>query len=256
MNRINFHVEKSVLPSADRLMPVSRSLSNYLQSQYGISQESILLLENGVPIQQASVPPTMEEGQTIVLGMVGLFRPRKGLETALGATAILHAEGIPVRLLLVGDFVSHAYRSHIANAVESSGLIPHVQFAGFEGDVVKRFQPLDIFLLPSLFGEGLPMALLEAMSFARVIVASDIEGVTETLDHGNCGTLVKPGDPVALAHALRTLLAAPDLARRKAANAKERQINRYSTYQMVKSLFEEYDRVIGLQTTQPSSPCP
>ncbi|RYE50103.1 MAG: glycosyltransferase, partial [Sphingobacteriales bacterium] len=59
----------------------------------------------------------------------------------------------------------------------------------------------DIFVLPSLW-EGLPIALLEAMSMGKAIIASDVDGSNEVVKDGYNGKLVKPGDKIGLADAI------------------------------------------------------
>lgn len=79
--------------------------------------------------------------------------------------------------------------------------------AVFCGDVAYARDFLgaaDIFVMPSL-REGQPLALLEAMAMAKPIVASDIPGIRETAEAGKEAALVPPGDPAALAAALRGL---------------------------------------------------
>ena len=61
-------------------------------------------------------------------------------------------------------------------------------------------------VLPSLFGEGLPMVILEAMSAGIPVVATRVEGVPEAVRDGQEGLLVKPGDPDDLAQAITRLI--------------------------------------------------
>ena len=69
-------------------------------------------------------------------------------------------------------------------------------------------------VLPTTYGEGLPLALLEAAACGRPIVATDIPGCREVVHHGETGFLVLPHDVAALAEALTVL--ASDAARRQA----------------------------------------
>jgi colanic acid/amylovoran biosynthesis glycosyltransferase len=75
-----------------------------------------------------------------------------------------------------------------------------------------------LFVLPSIIAsdgqmEGIPVALMEAMSSGRAVVSTSISGIPELVENGVNGLLVPPGDPEALASAMRTLLENRERAR-------------------------------------------
>jgi glycosyltransferase involved in cell wall biosynthesis len=65
------------------------------------------------------------------------------------------------------------------------------------------------------------LALLEAMSCGRPVVASDVPGVREILAGGDCALLVPPAEPASMARAIERLLSDPAFARRIGANARD-----------------------------------
>jgi glycosyltransferase involved in cell wall biosynthesis len=65
---------------------------------------------------------------------------------------------------------------------------------------------MDLFVLPSLFGEGLPMVVLEAMAHGVPVVGTRVEGVPEAIRDGIEGVLANPGDAADLASAIRRFL--------------------------------------------------
>jgi glycosyltransferase involved in cell wall biosynthesis len=65
---------------------------------------------------------------------------------------------------------------------------------------------MDLFVLPSLFGEGLPMVVLEAMAAGVPIVGSRVEGVPEAIVHRETGLLVDPDSVSQLATAIETVI--------------------------------------------------
>ena len=75
-------------------------------------------------------------------------------------------------------------------------------------DPVALLPGLDVFVLPSLW-EGLPIALLEAMSVGLPAVGTRVSGIEEVIAEGETGTLVPPSDPVALGRALLDLVHSP-----------------------------------------------
>jgi glycosyltransferase involved in cell wall biosynthesis len=85
----------------------------------------------------------------------------------------------------------------------------------------------DVLVLPSIVDargdtEGLGVVLLEAMSYGVPVVASDIGGITDIVEHDTSGLLVPPGDPAALAQALERLARDPALASRLGSAGEQR----------------------------------
>ncbi len=198
-NGVNARVEALCARRALRLFAVSPSLQRELLSA-GFREDRIRLVPNGVP----SVKPTNDwqaPAPTWTLGMIALFRPRKGVEILLQAAAALRRQNLPVRLRLVGAFESAAYERSVKSLAHDLGLDPHVDWVGFASDVAAELSCMNLFVVPSLFGEGLPMVLLEAMAAGLPVVGARIEGVADVLGQG-AGVLVEPGDGEALASAL------------------------------------------------------
>ena len=81
-----------------------------------------------------------------------------------------------------------------------------IDWVGFTRDVEAQLAQMDLFVLPSLFGEGLPMVVLESMAAGVPVVATSVEGVPEAIRDGIDGLLVEPDDAGQLADAIRTLV--------------------------------------------------
>ncbi|KAF7962372.1 hypothetical protein AWV80_22645 [Cupriavidus sp. UYMU48A] len=107
-----------------------------------------------------------------MIGTVALFRQRKGLEVLLQALALLREKGQSVRLLAVGAFETTQYEKHIREVTAKLNLDDAITWAGFTLDVATEFKKMDVFVLPSLFGEGLPMVVIEAMALGLPVVAT------------------------------------------------------------------------------------
>ena len=103
---------------------------------------------------------------------------------------------------------------------------------------------MDLFVLPSLFGEGLPMVLLEAMSAGVPIVASRVEGVPEAVTDGREGLLVSPGDPRGLAQAIRRFISGEADWQAIAERARRRHAEQFSDSRMAAGVAEVYRHVL------------
>jgi glycosyltransferase involved in cell wall biosynthesis len=104
---------------------------------------------------------------------------------------------------------------------------------------------MDVFVLPSLFGEGLPMVILEAMALGRPVVASRVEGISQALRDGVDGRIVEPGCSQKLAQGLAELLQPNvDLAA-IGRQAQQRQRAHFSDRSMCRGTAGVYDQILG-----------
>jgi glycosyltransferase involved in cell wall biosynthesis len=171
-----------------------------------------------------------------VVGTVGRFEPRKGLDHLLAAAEVL-AEGRDGRapqLLLVGDGPLRARLEGRATASPA-----RVRFTGALADVRPALAAMDVFVLPSL-AEGMSNALLEAMAAARPVVVTAVGGTREVCDDGRTGMLVPPGDVRALARAIGRLLDEPGRAAALGAAARRTVEARFDARSMVARLERLY----------------
>jgi glycosyltransferase involved in cell wall biosynthesis len=91
--------------------------------------------------------------------------------------------------------------------------------------------------------EGLPLALLEALTLGRAVVATRVGGVPDVVDDGRTGLLVDPGDPVALAKAIERLLDDEALRRQLGNAGRELMAREHSVAAMVERTIALYDRL-------------
>jgi phosphatidyl-myo-inositol alpha-mannosyltransferase len=199
-NLRNSAIEKLSLRGASRLIAVSSSLERHLLDR-GVAAARIRQVPNGVPVA-ARRRRSFGPGDVLIVGVVALFRPRKGVEILLDAVARLRAAQVPVRLHAVGPFESAAYEESVKALTEALGLQHSVHWAGFRNDVAAEFAHMHVFALPSLFGEGLPMVVLEAMAAGLPVVGTRVEGIPQLIRDGRDGLIVEPGDSQSLANAL------------------------------------------------------
>ena len=184
----------------------------YLIDTYEIPAERVSLIYQGTDIATFSPDPARETEARQrypvppdafpVLGNVGSFEHRKGQVALLEAMAQAR-EALPtVQLLLVGDGPDEAL---LQQEVAELGLQDNVTFFPFTREPVFVFEVLDALVLSSLYKEGLPNVLLEAMAMGLPVVSTRLAGTPEVVHDGETGLLVEPGDVTALAQAITQL---------------------------------------------------
>lgn len=208
-NRINTWCEKRWLRRAEKIICVSQSLSRYMRN-LGHSENRLVVIPNAVPIMPRTEITFPLEGPWI-LGTIALFRPRKGLEILLQAMAELKLGGLPIQLMAVGAFETPAYERQIRRLVQNLNLEDRIQWTGFDRDISRRLNEMHIMVLPSLYGEGLPMVVLEAMAQGVPVIASHVEGIPEAIRDQKDGLLFEPGDAQQLASQIRHIVRSPNL---------------------------------------------
>jgi len=243
-NRINEKIEELSLYGCSHLITVSESLCCEAIAK-GIDEKKVTVVHNGVPMIRPERTGTPKPGGRWVLGMVALMRPRKGLEIVLEALARLTREGLDVMLRVVGPFETAAYQSEIEELIYRLGIEDRMERVGFTNDVPAELVKMDAMVLPSLYGEGLPMVVLEAMAAAVPVIATRVEGTPEAVSDGVEGLLAEPGDPISLADKIRTLVSGEIDWSAMSEAAYNRQRACFSDHAMAKGTSDVYRKLLG-----------
>lgn len=241
INWLNQRVEKQAIRSAQALITVSGSLKQHIE-RMGAAPGKVHVVRNGVANREIMdrLPPK----SPWMLGTIALFRPRKGTEVLLHALKLLRDRDVDVRLLAVGGFETTEYEKRLREAAMSHRVEEMIEWTGFCKDVDSQLKRMDALVLPSLFGEGLPMVILEAMASGVPVIASSVEGVPEAITDQTDGLLARPSDPEDLALRIEELVSGEydwDWLRN---NAFERQRNEFSTQSMARGVAEVYRSVL------------
>lgn len=171
------------------------------------------------------------EGPLIVTA--SRLAPQKALHVMFDALARLD---VPFTLAVLG---TGPLEGNLREAAERAGVAGRVRWLGFRGDVADYIAAGDVFCLSSVW-EGVPLAAQEAVLLGVPIVATSVGGMPELVDDAVTGRLVPPGDPAALASALRQVLSNDVLRTTFAAAAQTRLAERFSTEKMLARLAAEY----------------
>jgi glycosyltransferase involved in cell wall biosynthesis len=243
INRVNDAVERAAMASCSMIMTVSRSLRRELLRR-GVARERLVSIPNGVAAIEPIVPEARRTQTEWRLGMLALMRPRKGVEVAIDAMRRLRERGVPVTLDLIGGFETQEYQRQILGRIADNQLEHQVQWRGFTNDVPAAVRGLDALVLPSLFGEGMPMVVLEALSAGVPVVATRVEGTPEVVRDGVEGLLAQAGDACDLAGRIEELVDDRERWAVMSRAAVARHRGRFSDTEMARRVARSYRRLL------------
>jgi glycosyltransferase involved in cell wall biosynthesis len=178
---------------------------------------------------------------TPLLGSVGRLVPIKDHPTLFRAVAQLEADGEAAHLVVVGDGED---RPALARLAQALGVSARVHFLGWRADLETILNELDVVICSSR-NEGTPVALIEAMAAGVAVLSTEVGGVADLVTHGETGWLVPPGDPSAMAGAIRRLLAEPNLRARLAAAGRGVALDRHDVTRLIARIERLYTGLIN-----------
>lgn len=218
----------------------SPSVIEHLAEAARIPRDRLHLIRGGIdPVSIHEARPIDREtlglrtGEKMVL-WAGRLDPVKGLDFLLPAFAEI-VRRHRARLFLAGG---GAYEPRIREIVDRLGIQGSVHLLGPRDDVPSLLRSADLFVFPSRT-EGLPNALLEAMSAGCPIVTTDVPGCHDLVTDGRTGLKVPYGDTSALANAMRRLIEDPVLARALGRAASDEVEHRWH----IRETFNSYERL-------------
>ncbi len=244
INHVNNLVEKWSLRNCTKLITVSRSLRREFLTR-GFDRERLVCIPNGVPELAPIDALARVENATWRLGMIALFRPRKGLEVLLEALKLLPASAPSIEVEIIGGFETPEYEQAMRLLVSKFSLQSKVRFTGFTKDIGSRIANLDGLVLPSLYGEGMPMVVLEALAAAVPVIATKVEGTPEVVRDGQEGVLADPRDPTSLSLAIQRFTQDRIAWAKMSDQAVRRHREKYSDRHMAETTGLLYRRILA-----------
>lgn len=217
------------------IVAISESTRDALVEYEWFSRRRIGIVYNGITsLLDAKVDKSVEanlglSSADMVIGTVSRLDSIKNQALMVAAFARVVHEFPNAKLLLIGDGPE---RENLESQIASLNIESNVVISGFVHDVVSHLSIVDVFLLTS-FSEGTSMALLEAMSLAKPIIATRVGGNTELLSHEETALLIDSDDEEGLSKCLRKLLSDAQLRTQLGNRAQSRFNENFDVSQMV-----------------------
>lgn len=188
-------------------------------------ERKVFRIYNGVtPPDPSPTATPWKTGPGPLVAYVGRLSSWKGYSLFIEAVGAVAPDFPEAEFLVVGDPPpgQEWHRDELRRQVEKQGLGDRVIVRRFCSDPAAIFDAVDIVAVPSTLPDPLPTVILEAMRSKCAVIASNHGGAPEMILDEECGLLIPPGRPEALAAAIRRLLEDPSLRRRLGEAAQER----------------------------------
>lgn len=197
------------------------------------------------PIQfdHLPTPALVDQLHGTVIGSVGSFRDKKGVEYLLDACQMLRDRDFT--LFFVGDFVGKE-GDYWQQVLQNSGIADRVLITGkiSRAEALAYLPHMDIFTIPSIH-DGCPNALLEAMLAARAIVGTSVDAIGEILEDGVNGLVIPPFSSKELADAIRQLSDQPNLCQQFGIAARNKVLTQLAPAIEQQNWQQIYQQVLG-----------
>ena len=209
----------------------------------GFVREQDSVLVPGAGVSMTRFLPTPEPPPPPIAMFVGRLILDKGIMEFVEAARIVRSHRRDVRFVVVGQLDPNP-TSVTAAQVSEWQEAELIEWWGPRRDMPEVYSQATIVCLPS-YREGLPLVLVEAAASARAMVATDVPGCREVVQHGVNGLLVQPRDTAMLASAILELLNDPEKRTRMAARGPETVAARYSVECVVSTILAVYEELLG-----------
>ncbi|WP_258105253.1 glycosyltransferase family 4 protein [Marinoscillum sp. MHG1-6] len=201
------------------------------------AEKSSLLPGSGVDTSQITFQPFETKEKTIFL-MVSRLIVEKGVREYAEAARIISGQRKDVEFRLVGALDEHHKRSVDQSELDHWIEAGYLHYKPHQEDVIGEMQECEVVVLPS-YREGTPRTLLEAGALGKALIATDVPGCRQVVDHGENGFLCDLKNPQNLAEKMLTYLSLSENQKLKMSLVSRKKIEEQYDEKHVIHLYEQ-----------------
>ncbi len=246
--RIYTAIDRFSLRFFNRVITVSEKMRSQLIG-YGIKDHKINVIQNALIIDNYQ-PDKSDRSFRQELGLdsdvklianIGRLSPEKGQEIFLYAARELLQVNKNLCFLLIGI---GPQQSFLENLAEQLGITENVRFIGYREDMNRIYNSLDL-VVQSSSTEGMPNVILESLLMEVPVVATDVGGTSEVVQHDYSGLLIEPDNLEALVNSLIQWNRNPEKLQDMVKLGRQYVAGHFDHNRRVERLMDVYDQVIG-----------
>ncbi len=218
-------------------------ISDYNKKLFPRKPQNEVIIQNPVNAIFLNTKPRSDLNNSIAY--VAKISKLKNIKILIEALNILKAKSIIFNVHVVGDFVEKKYKTHVMALISKYDLSKQIKFYGWLNQ--SQLKPVlfecTYFVLPSK-QENVPVSIAESMAMGKVVIASDVGGISEMFQDGVSGLLIDPGNPKLLADKLEYLYANKTKAQEISSNAALEASEKFNSKLIAKKTLDFYNKVL------------
>lgn len=248
-HKLTYHLNKLSFSNQKKVIAVSADVANSIRKNYRKPQPEVQVVLNGINTEKFSAaynsPKNIRQelgipSDAVVVGVACVFRAQKRLTAWVEVAKLLHDKYPSMHFVVAGDGIM---KDQIFSKAKELDTKSYIHFVGLQSEIRPYLQAIDIFMMTSEF-EGLPIALLEAMSMGCMPACTDAGGISELVKDGENGVLVPVDQPLALAERLEDYLNNRDKIQHMKSAARQTVVNHFSMQKMVGEIETIYEDIL------------
>jgi len=233
-------IDRLVYSRFSTVVAVSRVVAKSLLEWLPFLRSRVLTIPNGVPVPElGSTRHEPGSSRKVRLLFAGRLEPAKGVDLLLEALSGLSDSNF--ELLIAGD---GGQRETLKQLAINYKLSHKVTFLGVRHDLPDWMRSADCFVAPSRW-EGLPMVILEAMALGLPVIASDVGGISEVIEHEVNGYLIPSGDVGFLKQQLQEIIEKPQVLGALGRQARDKIVAEYAIQVIAQQVASLYKSVVN-----------
>ncbi|MCF2142933.1 MAG: glycosyltransferase family 4 protein [Candidatus Heimdallarchaeota archaeon] len=244
-------IENLLIQESWHLIVCSQYMQSLCHFAFDFPQDKMSIIPNGVRYKEFNIKLSKEEQkkhhlkyakpEEKIVAYIGRLVPEKGVNVLLGAIPAVLEKKPNTKFVIAGE---GWHRKELERIAQELGLKDKVLFTGYlpEEDFLAYFNVADILVVPSTY-EPFGIVALEGMATKTPVVASDVGGLSEIIDHQWTGYKVPPDNSHALAEALIKLLDDEKLRQKIVKNAYEKLIHVFDWGIIADQTIEIYQKI-------------
>jgi glycosyltransferase involved in cell wall biosynthesis len=222
------------------IIAVSSDVKNALVNKYGFPNSKVVVIHNGTYMPEEQV--RLGNGDDFVIGSAGRFFPVKDYSLMVHIARDVLRQADRIQFLLAGDGPE---KERITSLIRDYKLGQFFHMTGFVDDMEGFYKSLDLYINTSLH-EGLPMGILEAMSYGIPVIAPKCGGLSEIIDDGIDGYLIEGRNSKDYAEKCLKLFSNKELQQNMGVTSRKKILNNFTVEIMARNYMDLYNSTLKL----------